>query len=290
MMSRGAPVPTFFDEQGCGGKSFTSTSNIVDMSSGDRLHDDLTSALIPPNYTVIGYDEKNYGGFGDHLLPGYYSRVPHDDDYASLGITKNMEWSDFVEQCCVGKQSDKINADTCGPYWKNSATCKGAMQTYCSGSMGSDTICRDYCKENPGACDSYMLSFCSTTAGKADPICACYNSKLKAPSCFDKKCMNGGYRNSAMLAVASSCPSIIKCTQKVDIKALQSEFKDFEISQECGETGEKPGKDDPPIIVTTPPVTGIGMIILGLPLWVWIMILIVVVLIAILTAVLVFAR
>jgi hypothetical protein len=74
------------------------------------------------------------------------------------------------------------------------------------------------CLQNPGSCDSFMIPYCKTLAGKADPTCACINSKLNGtsyqPMCSDLDCINGGYATKNMAAaIAAGCPTITNCTQ-----------------------------------------------------------------------------
>jgi hypothetical protein len=76
----------------------------------------------------------------------------------------------------------------------------------------------DACLQNPGSCDSYMIPYCKLPAGKADPTCACINSKLNGtnylPMCSDLDCINGGYATKNMAnAVANGCPSITNCNE-----------------------------------------------------------------------------
>lgn len=76
----------------------------------------------------------------------------------------------------------------------------------------------EFCNMSPqdGNCDQFMIRYCQTPTGFADPRCSCLTSEMNCPNKFDVNCIkNNGYRSSDMIKAA--CPNVMNCTQFVSL-------------------------------------------------------------------------
>ncbi len=135
-----------------------------------------------------------------------------------------------VEQCCLG---NKTGFATCQKrYCPTSPACVPTLSYYCSQPSNVTTdVCQGFCAQdsNKPWCDNAMKAFCANPANAGNRLCACINSPVSAPSCFDPNC-TGSYQTTDMIAQAKVCPAfcgaIIQCITEgncnvhdIDIKA-----------------------------------------------------------------------
>lgn len=83
-------------------------------------------------------------------------------------------------------------------------------------------------------CDAPIYSYCKTTAGKYDQLCACINSAIPNPDCHDEKCRaSGAFMPKNM--VRQPCPTVIDCRQIVNMTGeMQSSLVNVAQYQFCG--------------------------------------------------------
>jgi hypothetical protein len=81
-------------------------------------------------------------------------------------------------------------------------------------------LCQSFCSviDNKRFCDTAMETYCTTSAGQADPPCSCINAVARGspiPGCFDAMCSASGYKNFDQATQAQQCPSfcgsILEC-------------------------------------------------------------------------------
>jgi cobalamin biosynthesis Mg chelatase CobN len=111
------------------------------------------------------------------------------------------------------------------------------MVNFCSNNSNiqNNANCRSFIQSSTadGLMDTAMSAYCATTAGQADAICSCINSKIPCPNKFDTRCTsNAGYVTNAM--ISATCPTIIDCTQQVTLTAADlSAIAANNIQQNC---------------------------------------------------------
>lgn len=121
------------------------------------------------------------------------------------------------------------------------------IKSFCNRSTGFGTnICKQWCKSNPGECDTGGTAYCDSNP-TAD-ICACLKSPaskyIKNPKCVDETCNRVGYMSKQMYDEA--CPNVVDCSILLNIKAGGDvNMKDNVMQQDCklapGQTGGTTG-------------------------------------------------
>lgn len=228
------PRAMFFQDDNCNGNTMALTPGDYYDLSKLKLginSNEITSMIIPPNMRVTGYERPSYNsGCNDCKQGTYDGSVPgkgiwtnlsdqHEgtignDDIDSMHIVRLKDWTQYKVDCC----NNSGTPDKCQQFWggSNTGACSNVMSNFCnSGNLGSNNTCKTWCIAHPGQCDNAAIAYCRSNP--SDPFCACLNSPLKAPSCFDKNCMNGGYRTQAMMELTNHCPTIVECNQNVTI-------------------------------------------------------------------------
>jgi hypothetical protein len=135
-----------------------------------------------------------------------------------------------VEQCCLGNKTGFASCQK--RYCPTSPACVPTLSYYCSQPANVTTdVCQGFCSQNSNKpwCDHAMKAFCANSANAGNRLCACINSPVSAPSCFDPNC-TGSYQTVDMITQAENCPAfcgaIIQCITEgncnvhdIDIKA-----------------------------------------------------------------------
>jgi hypothetical protein len=223
-----------------------SPGDYPDLNNMPIERNNIDSMVVPPNMTVTGYERTNYnsgcsdckrGVFGPGINPDLSKNNVGigSNDIDSLRIVRNMSWDEFKVRCC----NNQGNPSQCKQFWGGSSgnACGNTMRNYCDANrLSSDARCKTWCAANPGQCDTAASQFCASHP--TDPFCSCLKSPLRAPSCFDKNCLAGGYRTAAMQEMSSKCPSVIECNQNVTIDkaAYNNIVSDIGMKQTCTST------------------------------------------------------
>lgn len=101
------------------------------------------------------------------------------------------------------------------------------LQRLCCLGKGDPFLCGSQFYGSTPSCDAIMSSACSSLSREevmATPVCRCYTSLIKAPVCYDKKCLDvAAYRPAVMLKTFSPCPDLLECNQYL---GLPEEVKD----------------------------------------------------------------
>jgi hypothetical protein len=88
-------------------------------------------------------------------------------------------------------------------------------------------------------CDAPLYDYCKRPEGKYDTICACINSEIPFPDCFDKTCRGSGAflpKNMIM----QPCPTVLNCTQVVNIgEGAKNNLLNLSQYQYCGVDNNK---------------------------------------------------
>lgn len=131
----------------------------------------------------------------------------------SVRIRQLDTWDNFKVDCCRSTaksgMSTQQRAEQCGIFWgpNRSGDCDQTMQ--------------DWCYWNPD-----------------HPDCACVNSDISNPQCWDPKCVGNltAYRTSTQARIAlSNCPKKDICTQSISIgdQARNNILNDITLAQKC---------------------------------------------------------
>lgn len=101
------------------------------------------------------------------------------------------------------------------------------LQRLCCQSKGDPYMCGAQYFSSTPSCDTIMSTACNSLTREnalAAPACHCLTSRIKAPVCYDKKCLEPtAYRPAVMLRVFSPCPDLLECNQYL---GLPDEIKD----------------------------------------------------------------
>lgn len=242
----------FFQDDNCNGNTMAlAPGDYYDLSKLQLgvSSNQITSMIIPPNMRMTGYERPSYNSGCSNCKQGTYDGSiagkgiwtnldqQHEgtianDDIDSMHVTRIKDWTQYKVDCC----NNSGTPDKCQQFWggSNTGACSNVMSNYCnSGNLGTSATCKTWCTAHPGQCDSAAIAYCR--ANPNDPFCACLNSPLKAPSCFDKNCMNGGYRTQAMMELTNHCPTIVECNQNVTIdkNSYNNIVSNLNMSQTC---------------------------------------------------------
>ncbi len=101
------------------------------------------------------------------------------------------------------------------------------LQRLCCLGKGDPLLCGSRFYGSTSSCDAIMSSACNSLSREevmATPVCRCYTSLIKAPVCYDKKCLDiTAYRPAVMIKTFSPCPDLLECNQYL---GLPEEVKD----------------------------------------------------------------
>jgi len=193
---------------------------------------------------------------------------------AKANVSKS--WSEFARDCCTKTG----NADACKEiYGPNStADCYTSLVARCSSSPNmafddpvcrewysgygreseknvkeiacnsenslGDRRCKDWCRANPGKCDTASQTYC--VKHPSESYCACLTSPIKKynPKCIDATCIGGvdasgigGYVSASQ--ASAPCPNIVDCQSQIDLAAAgRITTGNVTVQQNCGNTGE----------------------------------------------------
>lgn len=220
----------------------------------------------PPRY-ITDVECTHLGGYHGkkECKPGYkeidYREADSKEGCLIGAWVTECEKSEWPEEnkikCALG---DLNSPEDCNPQWcKNTQSGQRIITDYCKGDkLNTDERCRNYCNENPEACQNNLLGYCENNMDKnickqfafdnigvADnmvkeycrknpgdtDICGCFNipNDLKVlsskgiglkPQCNLEQCVKAGaYKTKAMLQ-DKTCPTVNICEQKLNIASL----------------------------------------------------------------------
>lgn len=214
-------------------------------------------------YDVSWLDSTNDSSHGVRCLGdtppfGYVNRC---NTYCAPGPDTYPGSPDELAACCIGKIDEK----KCRPgYCRGSAACRSHLRKFCATdfALTDDSICKAWCRANPGECDVSARDYCRRHPDDVD-FCACLNSpaatggagSLALPTCFDGNCVVRGYQTATMVENAKHCPQV--CQQAVNCYQQtggQCNIDKNQFELHCGGTL--------PDIKPTPPQSNMIMVIL----------------------------
>ena len=145
--------------------------------------------------------------------------------FGDTGLTKvnrtagvcRRESADYPadDHTLVGCCADRIAQQECKPgYCPGSSACNSTMQNYCATRLDSG-ICQVWCNANKAQCNTMAQEFCRDPIHHDAPFCACINSPVIQPTCFNMDCINFGY---VPPSTSPDCSDISVCNQYIDIK------------------------------------------------------------------------
>jgi len=113
------------------------------------------------------------------------------------------------------------------------------LQRMCCLGKGDALMCGPDYNGSTALCDVIISSACSSLTrevAKATPACNCYTSLIKAPVCYDQKCLApDAYRPAVMLKTFNPCPDLLECNQYLglpdDVK--DSVVNNVKLQQTC---------------------------------------------------------
>jgi hypothetical protein len=189
-----------------------------------------------------------------------------------INVKKDRTWDDHSLKCCnktlgsgqcpgfYGPNSHKgcnaymlphcaknpvtMNSPTCREWYLPNKNREDAVkQTVCNKLANlKDPSCRNWCRSNPGKCDTGIAQFCKTNP--TDILCSCITSPVKRynPACVDSLCIGGtkegsegvgGYVTASMRARA--CPNVVDCRTQIELSTGgRTTMGDVQVEQNCG--------------------------------------------------------
>jgi len=221
------------------GSVYTISNNIKDF--GGKWNNDVRSADLPPHVKITFYSDQDYKGdkwsyqgnkTDYHTTPGYIPKMSSTpfgkNNNESAKISKGRGWKNYIIDCCLNPTAKK---NTCSGRWFGGGSYYGAG--------------------NAPPCDSLIKAYCKMPEHKDDPKCACLNSSIDHPLCFDAKCMKSGYYTKAMRDKGCNITQI-NCNQIIDAETQGKVILDrAKVTQYCGNIDS--GSPQPTF--PTPPTT-----------------------------------
>lgn len=148
-------------------------SNTVDGACGDcACQSNSSCAVHGPNdcpdgqhmtgsYTSCG--ECTYAGGG---VIGHRKICNRDEP--------NMDTPTKVN-CCLNQNlpSGGPNGYCASGWCEGSSTCNSFMTDFCQNNYLQTDACKQFCRNNPGACDNALLSYCSNPSNYTVGVCGC---------------------------------------------------------------------------------------------------------------------
>lgn len=136
--------------------------------------------------------------------------------------------------CCLGRTSNPIQCN--GKWCPNTCREDAVVRDYCT--TGSNMLlpeCAQFCPRGTTVgrsswCDNTAIRFCNSgnTTNAATSFCACINSGIPRPACFDSKCTATGYQTAAQLKETDNCgqvcQQIVECIQDGSCTVDQNTF------------------------------------------------------------------
>lgn len=185
-------------------------------------------------------------------------------------------WSEFARDCCTKAESAENCKEIYGP--NSSTDCYTSLVARCSSSPNmafddpvcrewysgngriseqdvkqiacnsenslSDRRCKDWCRANPGKCDTAAQPYCQKNPTQS--FCACLTSPIKKynPKCIDSTCIGGvdasgigGYVSASQSS--APCPNIVDCQSQIDLaSAGRLTAGNVQVVQNCGNASE----------------------------------------------------
>jgi len=113
----------------------------------------------------------------------------------------------IIKDYCVDTKltSDQNCIEWCNT---NKDLCNGIMQSKCNdiNSIKFDPVCKDFCLNNAGFCDSASRVYCANN--NQDSYCSCLNSPANVyrenPACQDSNCIRNGYKTNDLINLSKN--------------------------------------------------------------------------------------
>jgi len=185
---------------------------------------EASSMDLPPHMKVILYDDDNYAGdqftYRGHQneknsIPGYVPILKNtsigDNNNNSVKVITKTKWKDHIFDCCTNSAARK---NLCSGRWF------GGNSWWGSG--------------NSPPCDDYIKKMCKMPDNEHTKFCSCFNSNIEHPACFDKRCIDGGYKTTAMKNKGCNITTI-NCNQIINAETQGKVILDkAKMNQHCG--------------------------------------------------------
>lgn len=223
----------------------------------DKTCDDVDGCIIGSSNEAQTYCNNNAGNFcgGSFnafcVYPGQNCGDGSTKTYWGC-LRQSWDTNNFLP-CCLGTVNDSCN---CDPTWcpQNLDVCTPVLSTYCAQetNVASDAVCVEFCSQpqNKIYCDAAMEAYCTENQSSGLSICACLNSIIPRPSCFDATCTNDGsaYLTAQMVSDETNCGNPVLCQQFINCaNAGQCNITDPLFVQNCGnQPGPSPGPTPSP--------------------------------------------
>lgn len=171
-----------------------------------------------------------------------------------------------LEDCCHQRNTSWSNKELCRKYWGGTHpnNCGPILSKYCSNAYNRikpecQSFCNKYENDYP-QCDSALASYCSSSRGKNDNKCRCFNMKnfsdgtpipnWFSPPCHDAQCRApSSYKDSSMKSgsrLVLGCASVIDCSQQLIVMGKEHELSGIKMEQNCSSSQDNQNS------VTTP--------------------------------------
>lgn len=170
----------------------------------------------------------------------------------SEGVLQLVEWKGTLANAWM---SDKLTA----------CCAKLTFPKDCEdGTWGSDSSGLCECSIGSNNPDLNMPSASLCAKYPTLPYCACVNSELPQPQCWDVNCANtGAFRTSGMLgAEGKGCGTF--CEIAVNVRGDSDNFNDVLFQQECGGTTVDEGTSATTVVIGGAIAAGVLLLILAL--------------------------
>lgn len=239
-MASGKPVILYSQRDYQGTALDLNYGNYPSIWTNGFPNDALQSIRVAPFTSVQLFEHGDYGG-KSVTINGPVD-IPILDNYSSGfgGIMSSLiikyAAPNLTQQvnCCKGI----TDSSQCGRWQPGSLSCESSMTNWCGVALGTDPVCKSWCRNHTNLCDTIVNNFCKLQPN--DPYCACINSPAQKtgavnPKCVDKNCITTGYLTSPMKD--TNCPSIINCNIKTTLENSGVILSyNVPIQQNCGDT------------------------------------------------------
>lgn len=207
----------------------------------DGESDSRASMVTAPPYS------KSHNTYCPH--PSY--PPPTGSEVAGCGERSEscciIQWGEQNKPKCCDPVHPDLDPTHCDPRWcpfSDDCMVEDVSKNYCLDHV-DEKKCVNYCqkfqpsdkvKERPPWCDIYMKLYCKKhgQGSELDKLnCACFNSTIIQPACFDPDCAQSGWMTSSMIDNSKHCPQIcgeiINIAKSQDVNLNMSQF-----TQQCG--------------------------------------------------------
>jgi len=188
------------------------TNAVPDFSqiSPSGFNDHVDGMWIHPSQTVTICTDANYGGYCRTIQGGQFGSdgISYGFDLmdataagtngiggsATTGalyrnassIQTTGDRNAWNLSCCRNETGPNVNPTLCDAYWQQGAALCGTMDcaNLVSTNIGNipkiatDSVCQQWCKNNPSACDTIKINFCSQNPSNS--LCGCINDTAAA--------------------------------------------------------------------------------------------------------------